>query len=312
MKDVEEIATDTNVVFGSVKVYEDDELQKWGVKFFGSNYFYLTILPPDSNEAITYKLAKNGTFFWSLPPGEYKLLGYHWQNESWQRTGYIDASFSVPDSGADTYLGTIEFRGNMVLLVPHFQDEFDDIVKLYDAKFPERKGTAIKQLFEPPQSIGNVVALRGQCHDAWGIECDKRFSGVTPTSPRVSQSGFPSVDTLKPEFRWNPSARQDITYDLIIYEAAAYAFGGMTTPLYMKGRVVAYEEGIRGPYWQPQTPLKPDARYIWSVRLREGNTVSRWSTQSHSTFLLVYMSSGFGQWFQFRTAVSPDMYSMRP
>ena len=38
----------------------------------------------------------------------------------------------------------------------------------------------------------------------------------------------------------------------------------------MKGRVIAYEEDFKEPYWQPESPLKSDTRYFWSVRLREG------------------------------------------
>jgi hypothetical protein len=302
MKDVEEITADANIVFGSVEVYEDGELQEWGTRFFGYDHFYLTILPPDSNESITYKLAKGGTFFWSLPPGKYTLLGYHWSEDTGQRSGRIGASFSVPESGPSAYLGTIEFRGNVVYLVPKFEDKFDQVVKLYDTKFPDRQGTAVKQLMEAPQPVGSFAAYRGQCHDDWKIECDKRFRGVTPISPEVSKSGFPMSDTLRPEFRWKACARQDVSYDLILYEAAAYVLGGQNVPSYMKGRVVAYEEDLKEPRWQPDTPLKPDTRYIWSVRLRDGDTVSGWSTQSHSTFLLVYMSSGYGQWFQFKTA----------
>ncbi len=301
MKDVEQIAAGDRVVFGSVEVYEDGEQEKWGIKFTGSNYFYLAILPPDSNEATTYKLAKDGQFYWSLPPGEYTLLGYHWQDLQAQRTGYIGVRFSVPETGPDVYLGTIEFHGNAVFLVPQFADKFDQVSRSYDTKFPSRRGTAIRQMIQAPQALGNFSAIRGQCHADWRIECDKRFRGVTPISPDVSQSGFPMADTLRPEFRWKACARQDVSYDLVLYEAAAYTVGGALMPSYMKGRVVAYEEGLKEPRWQSDTHLKADTRYIWSVRLRDGDIVSRWSTQSHSTFLLVYASSGYGQWFQFKT-----------
>jgi len=302
MKDVEQIATDTRVVFGSVDVYVNDDKEKWGIKFTGSNYFYLTILPPDSNEAITYRLGKEGVFYWTLPPGEYTLLGYFWQNLQTERSGHIGTSFRVPDAGPDVYVGSIEFHGNVALLVPRIEDRFDQIAALYDKKFPGRQGSTVKQLFEPPKALGSFSAYRGNCHDDWNIECDKRFRGVTPVSPEVGQSGFPVSNTLMPEFRWKGCKRGDVSYDLVLYEAAAYAVGGATIPSYMRGRVAAYVEDLKQPRWQPETPLKPDTRYFWSVRLREGDTVSGWSTQSHSTFLLVYMSWGHGQWFQFKTA----------
>ncbi len=228
-------------------------------------------------------------------------LGYYWQDLQTQRIGHIGARFSVPETGADAYLGTIEFRGNVVSLVPQFQDRYDEISKLYDTRFPSRKGTAVKRLLEPPQPVGNFSSYRGECHDDWQIQCADRFHGVTPLSPEVSQSGFPMVNSLNPGFRWKPSIRLDVSYDFILYEAAAYAIDGAMVPFYMRGRVVAYKEDLKEPYWQPEKSLKSDTRYIWSVRLRDGETVSRWSSQSHFTFLIVAMSSGYGQWFQFKT-----------
>jgi len=35
--------------------------------------------------------------------------------------------------------------------------------------------------------------------------------------------------------------------------------------------------------------------------MRDGDDVSRWSTFSHFTFMIIASSSGFGQWFQFET-----------
>lgn len=301
INDVRDIAPDTKVVFGSVEVYKDGKKEKWGIKFTGNNYFYLTILPPDTNEAITYKLSKDGVFFWELPPGEYTLLGYYWQDHDVQRTGHIGAQFNVPESGVDVYIGTIEFRGNVAYLVPQFQDKYDEIVKLYDTRFPSRKGTALKKLLEPPQPVGNFSSYRDVCNNDWEIECEKPYSGVTPISPEVSQVGFPLVSGLKPEFRWEPSSRKNISYDFILYEAVAYAVSGAASSSYMKGRIIAYEEDLKEPYWQPENPLKSDTRYFWSVRLREGEIVSGWSTHGHFMFLIVAMSSSWGEWFQFKT-----------
>jgi len=302
MKDVVEIAPDTRIVFGNAEVWTDGEQETWGAKWTGHNNFYLAILPPNTNEAISYKLDKDGIFYWALEPGDYSIPGYHWQNLQMTRTGQIGAEFTVPETGGDVYLGTLMFKGNAFFVVPSFEDRFDQVTPLYDAKFPSRKGTSIKQLMEPPQPIGSFTAVRGQCHDAWEIECDKRFDGVTPISPDVSQSGFPEATSLTPEFRWKASPRNDVSYDLIVYEAATYAISGALIPSYMRGRIAAYEEGLAEPHWQPAVPFKPDTRYIWSVRLRDGDTVSSWSTQGHSTFLLVYASSGSGQWFQFKTS----------
>lgn len=301
INDVAEIKENTQIVFGSVEVYNNGKQETWGIKFTGHNYFFLTILPSNTNEAITYKLDKDGVFFWALPAGEYTLLGYYWEDHNEQRTGYIGAKFSVPETGPDVYLGTIKFQGINAFLVSQFLDKYDEIVKLYDTSFPSRKGTAVKQLLEPPQPVGNVSLYRDVCHDDWKIGCKKTFRGVTPISPEVTQLGFPKVKNLTPEFRWEPSAKQDISYDFILYEAAIFAVSGAVASLYMRGRVVAYAEDLKEPYWQPEGQLKPDTRYLWSVRLRDGNTVSEWSTHSHFMFLIVAMTAGYGQWFQFQT-----------
>lgn len=301
IKDVEEATADSTIVFGSIEVYEDGEQQEWGSRFFGYDHFYLTILPSNSNEAITYKLDKEGKFFWALPTDDYTLLGYIWDSDTGRRTGHIGADFSSPEPGADAYIGSIVLRGNMAYLIPAFEDKFESVVAHYDAKFPSRRGTAAKQLMQEPESIGNFKSFRGPCDENWQIGCTKRFHGVTPISPDVTQSGFPVANDLMPEFRWKGCPKSAVSYDLVLYEAASYAVAGATVPSYMRGRIVAYAEDLQEPHWKPDKPLKPDTRYIWSVRLREGETVSGWSTQSHSTFLLVYASWGHGQWFQFRT-----------
>ena len=302
VRDVEEVAPDTHIAFGSVEVWVDGEQETWGTKWTGHSNFYLIVLPVDSNEAFSYKLDDDGIFYWALQPGEYTILGYHWQHLQTTKSGRIGRSFVVPESDGDVYLGTIKFTGNAYFLIPMLEDRFDRIAGLYDAKFPARKGTSVKNLLQPAQQVGSFANILGPCDDAWRIECDKRFDGVTPISPTVAQSGFAEVHSLTPEFSWKGCSKRDVSYDLIVYEAATYSIGGALIPLYMRGNVVVYEENLTETRWKSTIPFKPDTRYIWSVRLREGDTVSAWSTQSHSTFLLVYASSGWGQWFQFKTS----------
>ena len=300
IKDADSIAPDSRIVFGSVEVWSDDKQETWGTDWLGHSGFYLMILPPDTDEAITYRLDKDGMFFWALEPGEYTLLGYLWLDGGLQRTGGIDTTFEVPAVGGDVYLGTIIFREIGPFLLPLFEDRFDVIAAQYDVKFPERRGTTVKRVLELADPVGSFAATREECDEAWNIECDKRYKGVTPISPKVTQSGFPTIESLIPEFRWKPCPKQGVSYDFVLYEAATYSFD-QAIPRYMRGRLAAYEEGLTEARWQPDTPLKPDTRYFWSVRMREGDTVSHWSTQSHSTFLLIYASWGSGQWFQFKT-----------
>ena len=300
IKDAEQIAPDTNVVFGSVEVWSGDKQQKWGPTWTGHNHFYLFILPDGTIEAITYHLDKDGQFYWALPPGDYLLLGYEWQKNQQRMSSDIGATFSVPEEGVDHYIGALVFRGNDYVLQTFLLDQYDKAKALYDAKFPGRKGTSEKRFMELLPPLGEFESVAGQCHKSWSIECDKRYSGVTPLSPEVTTSGFPKTSNLSPEFRWQGSSRPDVSYDLVIFEAATFSIDRITSD-HMKGRLVEYIEDIKGTNWRLDTSLKPETKYYWSVRLRDGGRVSRWSTQSHFGFIIVAMWSGSGQWFQFET-----------
>lgn len=303
MQDVDIVTADTRIVYGSVDVFSaKGKLHDWGVGWTGHNYFYVTILPAGSTEAITYRLDDDGMFYWALEPGDYSLLGYYWQKDQTWRTGRFGADFTVPAAGADQYLGSIELRSIRVGLVPIVKDRYDEMAARYGAKFPQRKGTSVSKLIEMPGELGTVADYRHQCHDAWGIECTDRFSGVTPVSPECKKTGFPVTPGLQPTFRWQASSRDEVTYDLVLYEAASYSVGAAIKNSYMRGHRVAYVEGLDTPSWTPESALRPDTRYFWSVRMREGDTVSGWSTQSHFTFALIAWSSGSGNWFQFRTS----------
>lgn len=303
IRDADVAAADTHIVFGSVEVLgAKGKVQDWGAGWTGHNAFHLTILPSHSNEAFTYKLDDDGMFYWALEPGDYTLLGYHWNKKGTVRTGRFGAEFSVPETGADTYIGSIVLQNVRFGLASAIEDRFDTVTPLYDAKFPNRKGSSIKQVVAMPGMLGNFESYRNECHEDWGVECGDRFKGVTPLSPECKTTGFPTTPGLQPTFRWQKSSRDDVSYDLVLYEAAAYTISGMMMNTYMKGHQLAYVEDLREPLWTPPTPLSPDTRYFWSVRLREGDTVSGWSTQSHFTFALVAWSSGHGQWFQFKTS----------
>lgn len=300
MRDVAELDQDKPITYGNAAVFVGSEKQKLGLTWSGESHFYLLILPSNSNEAISYDLDKDGAFYWALPPGEYLLLGYHWQRGTEKRSGRIGATFTVPGEPRDRYIGSFEFHQRKYSLDMHLADNFDQASAAYELKFPIRKGRSVKQLIQMPSAEGNADSIRGQCHESWKIACNDRFSGITPISPAVKSSGFPVTKTQSPTFSWRPSANPAVSYDLIVYEAASYTTSGIMTS-YMTGRKVIYQEGLTQPSWPMQNPLKPNTRYYWSVRLREGNTVSWWSTQSHFSFMILAVSSGSGQWFQFQT-----------
>ncbi|MBT8107688.1 MAG: hypothetical protein KJP17_05600 [Gammaproteobacteria bacterium] len=304
IRDVDSVSAETRLVFGTAEVIVDGKKETWGASWTGTNNFYLTLLPEQSNEAISYLLDKDGVFYWSLPPGDYLLLGYHWHEGQTQRSGDLRSRFTVPATGPDVYIGSLVFISTGWGLMSGIDDRFESVASLYDARFPHRRGTAAKDLLESPAPIGRFTAVEHECAEAWKIECTDRYRGVTPLAPGAQQSGFPTVPSLNPEFRWKACGRHDVSYDLVVYEAATFNVSGALKTYHTRGRVAAYVEDLKEPHWQPDITLKPDTRYFWSVRLRDGDTVSDWSTISHSTFLLVYSSSGEGQWFRFKTGWS--------
>lgn len=300
MPDVDEIAKDTPIAFGTASVYINGKRQKWGFRWTGETHFYLLILPEQADQAISYDLSTNGDFYWPLNPGRYLLLGYHWQKGTEQRRGDIRAEFTVPSTGEDVYIGDIEFRGNEYVLGEFIKDRFDEASSQLAARFPSRQKTPIKQVMTISDSPGRVATILPPCHETWHIECADNFSGVTALSPQVRSSGFTDVGTLTPKFSWKGSTRSDVSYDLIIYEAVKYTTTGVVDN-FAPGRMTYYVEDLSVTSWRPPEELRSGTKYYWSVRLRDGDSVSRWSTHSHFTFLVFASSSGFGQWFQFET-----------
>ncbi|MEJ2469433.1 MAG: hypothetical protein P8Y51_10335, partial [Campylobacterales bacterium] len=128
------------------------------------------------------------------------------------------------------------------------------------------------------------------------------FKGVTALTPDVSHGRFEETDTLIPVFSWEPSSREDVTYDLVIYEAVECTYDPLGAKKdYIKGPIALYEENLEQPTFQLKQPLKKGKKYLWSVRLRSSDGVTSWSTLSHSYFLLFAWGSGYGEWFKFET-----------
>jgi hypothetical protein len=105
-----------------------------------------------------------------------------------------------------------------------------------------------------------------------------------------------------PSFEWKPSTAEGVTYDIAIYESLPLtAFDSLPGAAKQRGKLAAYVEGLQEPKFQPGTPLQPNKRYFWSVRLRNGDLVSGWSTSSYFAFFIVGWATGSGDWFGFTT-----------
>jgi len=107
-----------------------------------------------------------------------------------------------------------------------------------------------------------------------------RFDGLKPLEPAVGRPAhYPKVDSLQPVLAWEASREPGATYDLAICPAqdASFRVGNTGTP----GQAVYYRQGLRETRHRVETPLEPRTKYLWSVRVRAGGTVSDWSTYTY-------------------------------
>jgi hypothetical protein len=99
---------------------------------------------------------------------------------------------------------------------------------------------------------------------------------------------YPAViDSTRPTLRWQPSSEPSAGYDLIIYEVIlkSYGFWGPSPTGFREertpGRVVYFRQGLKEPIHTVEEALKPSTEYYWSVRVRQGEKVSPWSTYDY-------------------------------
>jgi hypothetical protein len=57
-----------------------------------------------------------------------------------------------------------------------------------------------------------------------------------------------------------------------------------------RGRLLTYSQGLSTPSFKPDIPLQPGTTYLWSVRLRRGETVSAWA---QATNVLIHPGAFF-------------------
>ena len=129
------------------------------------------------------------------------------------------------------------------------------------------------------------------CDSYWGAHCDENFRGVIPVQPEQGEGQFPVVGSLNPTLSWKPAAREGLTYDVAIYEVIPY---GMAPSMrYVQGRLVEYGEAVSAVNYTVREQLKPNASYFWSVRLRDGDTTSDWSSMSYRKFAFLLVAAAW-------------------
>jgi hypothetical protein len=307
IKDVAAPAKDRSVVFGQVEVYEDNEATKWGMTWSGQQEFRLLIIPPDSNTASVYRLREDGRFYWGLIPGEYTILGYDFTKSTILdmtlgggtkrfRRDRLWLKFTVPPETRSLYIGDLAIVTDRDRYSVQTKDDYEEAVEAYRTEFPDAKDVPVKMLLTAQQKLGVYEQVTDICADDWGLECRRMHRGVMPTYPEFVGSRSLRLDTLTPNLKWKGSSDPDVTYDIAIHQVAMYTTAGIGKQ-YMRAEQVVYAENLKHPSFQVRSPLKPDTRYFWSVRLRRGKTVSNWSSFHYTKFRF----SGHGHWFSFFT-----------
>ncbi len=298
LKDVEQPIAGQSLAIGSIQVFKDGKQRTCG-EFLVSDC-RLILLPPAGSHAMIYTF-RGGGFSWSLPPGEYNVLGFEYVERGIERIP-LRAHFTMPPGGKIVYVGDLALVTSGNTTAPGLARAYDATAAEYRTKYPDRPPPE-NATMQPEDEPGTASTIRYICAEGWGISCTKQFRGITPVRP-TEVRGFKTADRLDPLFQWQPSTDPQVTYDAVIYEAADYK--GRNGTNYIMGRLTAYRQGLTGPQWQIDRPLTPGQKYYWSVRLRKGETVSNWSTYSFFNFFLIGFSSGSGQWFSF-AAPSPGL-----
>lgn len=208
----------------------------------------------------------------------------------------------MPEPGQAAYIGDLRLAVEKSRFRFGVADRYDDALKKVEARLAEAKVEPVKALMQSERRLGEYKRTLGICAKDWGIECNRKLQGVEPVLPENTLGGFPTVSNLTPSFEWKPSTADGVAYDVAIYESLALAgFDSLPGAAKQRGRLAAYVEGLREPKFQLGTPLQPNKRYFWSVRLRNGDMVSGWSTSSYFAFFIVGWASGSGDWFGFTT-----------
>lgn len=127
------------------------------------------------------------------------------------------------------------------------------------------------------------------------------FPLVRPVYPEPGSPAWPQqVDSLQPTFRWEPAKETDVAYDLIVYECIKTEdfWKGKSRTV---GREVYYRKGLTATEHRLEEPLAPAREYYWSVRLRKGDLVSRWSVYHYQPNLLIGGTAVMNSPFLFAT-----------
>jgi hypothetical protein len=287
--------------FGRIQYLDEGKELTWSASLFADT---LTVFVRSASTGQMHymNLEGDGSFYWPLPAGEYAILGYQlYRSVSNARsTGRLMTTFSVPQPGQAVYIGELRIETGKSRYRFGVLDRYAGTLQRVEARLADGKFPAAKGLMRLEPQPGSYKRVTGICARSWGLECDSNYQGVRPLEPEGAARGFPVAKDLTPLLAWKPSTRPEVTYDVAIYESLAFNYGAMGSVKGLRGTLVAYAEGLREPRYSAAA-LEPGKRYEWTVRVRDGDTVSSWSTTSYNFFAVVAWGRGSGQYFGLET-----------
>jgi hypothetical protein len=290
-------------VFGRLELLQDGKHETISaIDTFDVYGIAALVLPEGTDTAQVLSFDQQGWFAWTAKPGTYSLLGLVSQSGNSIRTIPIDARFVVEDGDSLVYIGHIhvESKGSRFGGGITDSDVADEVRKRYGDT-----ATPAKRLLQRADKLGTYAKVRSVCDKTWGLPCTHELRGVTPIQPKVARgihgTTFGRADSVSPALKWQAAGTSGVSYDVAIWEAAAYRLPSKMSADYWPGHLALYEENVVATELTLTKPLKPKTRYFWSVRARQGDVVSSWSRAGHSTFLVVAWTSGSGEWFAFET-----------
>lgn len=288
--------------FGRVQYLDKGQEVAWRASLFNHDTLTLFLRPAAGGRLQYLQLEDDGSFQWPLVAGEYLLLGFQFQRSGavvTRLTGRVMTSFSISKAGLAAYVGDLEISAERTGYRFRVIDRYEDAV----SKAQERQSTLepTKALMRPEPATGKYERVVSICNTvAWQVDCQGRYQGVQPLQPAQTDDGYPLTESLIPLLEWKPVGRPNTTYDVAIYESLNITTMASSAGR-LRGPLVAYGEGLREPRYTPPMPLEPEKQYEWTVRLRDKDTVSSWSTTSQTIFLLVAGSRRSGRMFGFTT-----------
>ena len=291
------------IVFGKLELSLDGKNAKIGtISTFGLNGIAALVLPEGANTALVLPFDEQGWFAWKLKPGSYSLLGLVSQSGNHIQVMPIDAPFIAEDGDSLVYIGHIraESKGTQYNVGFMDSDVADEVRRRYgDAATPT------KRLLQRADKLGTYSRVRSVCDKTWGLPCTRELTGVTPIHPKLVRgihgTTFASLDSVSPILKWQAANTPGVSYDVAIWEAAAYRLPSKLSTDYTPGQLALYQENLAAPELALTQPLKPKTRYYWSVRARDRDVVSSWSRAGHFNFMVVAWTRGSGEWFAFES-----------